>query len=202
MGRYIKKNEKAFYILAPRIVRKEQEEENQENPETRCEKHICVGFFPIPVFAVEQTQGAKLEYKKIELPDFPLIENAKAWGIDVKGIAFQGKFFGYYQSGEKEKIRLDSPSEKVFFHELSHSVHAKIIGKLDPGQNPKQEIVAELAAQVLAQLVGTEMESSIGNSYEYIQKYATLAKKDVGVACLSVVADVEKILKLILDQRS
>lgn len=102
---------------------------------------------------------------------------------------------GQYRDSVAEEIWLATPSEKTFFHELSHAAHKRVKGKLVNGQNPKQEIVAELSAQVLAQLVGTKLESTVGNSYKYIEGYA---KKDVGKACLAVISDVEKVLKLIL----
>lgn len=197
MNRHVKPKEKAFYILGPRMVKKESEdaEGNQED------QYVLAGFIPIPVFAVEQTEGEELSYEKIELPEFPLMDKAREWRIDVKGIAFQGRFLGYYQDGcKKEEIRLATPHEKTFFHELAHAAHKRVVGNLQPGQNPKQEIVAELAAQTLAQLVGTEMESTIGNSYKYIKKYADILGKDIGLICLGVLADTEKVLQLILSE--
>jgi hypothetical protein len=59
-------------------------------------------------------------------------------------------------------------------------------------------LLAELAAQTLAQIVGTELNSTLGNSYAYIERYASQIKKDVGRACLSVLSEVEKVLNLIL----
>jgi len=195
-GRYIKKGAKAFYILAPRLIKKEKpeavEEENQR-------QYFCAGFLPIPVFSVESTDGEELNYEKLELPTLPLMEKAKEWGIEVKGVAFQGGYYGYYSPTKYEKIRLASPHEIVFFHELAHAAHSRVIGQLKNGQNPQQEIVAELSAQVLAEMVGTQMESTLGNSYQYIKNYADKMKKDVGLACVSVISDVEKVLKLILN---
>jgi hypothetical protein len=59
--------------------------------------------------------------------------------------------------------------------------------------------VAELTAQTLCQMVGKEMESTLGNSYEYISEYARKMNKSIERACLSVISDVEKVLKLILE---
>lgn len=192
VGRNVCMGQKAFYILAPRLVRKKQKEESDEK------EYTCTGFLTVPVFAVEQTEGEKLEYEKLELPDLPLMEKAQEWGIDVKPVAFQGGYMGRYRDGGTEEIRLATPSEKTFFHELSHAAHKRVKGFLVNGQNAKQEIVAELSAQVLANIVGTDIKNTTGNSYEYIKIYAQKIKKDVGKACLSVLADVEKVLKLIL----
>jgi len=190
-GRYVRKGQKALYILAPRLIRKKQKDEKPDDKKN----YICTGFLTVPVFAVEQTEGEKLDYEKLELPDLPLMEKAQEWGIDVKPIAFQGGYMGQYRIGENEEIRLATPNEKTFFHELSHAAHKRVKGYLANGQNPKQEIVAELSAQVLAQLVGTKTESTLGNTYKYIEGYA---KQDAGKACLAVISDVEKVLKLIL----
>jgi transcriptional regulator of met regulon len=50
----------------------------------------------------------------------------------------------------------------------------------------------------LAQLVGTQLDNTIGNSYEYISQYAQRLKKSVAIAVLSVVSEIEKVLDLIL----
>jgi len=44
------------------------------------------GFTCRPVFRLEDTDGEVLDYEKLELPDFPLIERAEEWGISVKAI--------------------------------------------------------------------------------------------------------------------
>ncbi len=196
VGRNIKKGSKAFYILAPRLCKKEAQEENkeEENPQ-----YICTGFLSIPIFAVEQTEGEPLQYEKLELPNLPLLEKAREWNIDVKSISFQGRAYGSYRSSAKEEIRLASPHENIFFHELAHAAHARVLGSLKTGQHPFQEIVAELSAQVLSEIVGTQTQSTLGNTYEYIQHYASKMKKDVSKACLSVVSDVEKVLEKILE---
>ena len=67
------------------------------------------------------------------------------------------------------------------------------------GQDSRQEIVAEFSAQVLCQMVGVSLESTIGNSYEYIRNYAEIRQVSLEKACLQAVADVEKCLKLILE---
>ncbi|WP_372364790.1 ArdC-like ssDNA-binding domain-containing protein [Candidatus Uabimicrobium sp. HlEnr_7] len=194
--RQVKKEEKAFYIFAPRKYKVKCKDDNGEENE----KYVLKGFSVVPVFTVEQTEGEILDYQQLELPRFPLLEKAQDWNIDVSAIGFSSDYYGYYQSsGEQEKIRLASPHEIVFFHELAHSSHRRVLGKLKNGQNEEQEIVAELSAQVLAQIVGTQIESTLGNSFLYIKSYAQRMGKDVGVACLSVLSQVEKVLHLILD---
>lgn len=198
-NRYVKKGSKAIYILAPWISKREsaRREEEEENPVHISQ--VLKGFLAIPVFKVEDTDGKDLDYQKLELPKLPLLDVAKSWGIDVAPVAYQGGWYGYYQQ-EKDVIRLATPSEKTFFHELSHAAHKRILKTLVNGQDWKQEIVAELSAQTLCHVFGMNGENTTGNSYEYISFYAEKAKKDVGVVCVSVLGDVEKVLNLIVGE--
>lgn len=195
--RIVNKGEKAFHIFAPRKTKIKEEINGEE-----MEKYVITGFTVIPVFALEQTDGKPIDYQALELPKFPLIEKALEWNIDVSAVPGQKDYYGcYLSSRNQEKIRLASPDEVVFFHEISHASHKRVIGKLEDGQHAEQEIVAELSAQVLAQMVGTQVESTLGNSYNYIKSYSDKTGKDIGLACLSVLSQVEKVLHLILDVR-
>ncbi|HAB54763.1 MAG TPA: antirestriction protein, partial [Ignavibacteriales bacterium] len=67
--RYVKKGEKATNILVP-WIRKDKDEQTNE------EKSFLAGFITASVFAVEQTDGEPLDYQKLELPPFPLMDRA------------------------------------------------------------------------------------------------------------------------------
>ena len=192
-GRNVKKSSKAFYILAPNFRK-------TENQKTGKEENILIGFSARAVFKVEDTEGKPLEYEQIELPKLPLIERAENWKISVKAVPGNYSYYGYYSPKRKE-ICLASPEEIHFFHELAHSAHEKVLGKLTPGQNPFQEIVAELSAQALCCIVGKSTKKTIGNSYKYIERYAEKMKMSVYTACLRVMNDTEKVLNLILNTK-
>jgi hypothetical protein len=187
-NRYVKKGAKAFYILVPCHYKKEVEGE---------EKQILGGFKCSAVFRYEDTDGEELTYLKLELPEFPLIEKAQAWGVSVKAIPGNYKYYGYYSS-DRQEIALASQDEGVFFHELSHAAHEKLTGGLKRGQDPLQEIVAELAAQALCRLVGKQAHNTLGSSYQYIEKYAEKIQLTPLTACLKALNEVEKVLTLIL----
>jgi len=187
-NRYVKKGSKAFHIIVPFI--KKYEDDNEE-------KLVLRGFGTKPVFRLEDTDGGPLEYEKIEVPDLPLIERAHQWGIAVKAVPGNFHYYGYYAPGQKE-IAIASSNECVFFHELAHFAHHIVKGNIQAGQDPLQEIVAELSAQALARMVGKSAENTIGNSYRYIQKYAEKLKLDAHEACLKVIADTERVLELII----
>jgi antirestriction protein ArdC len=95
---------------------------------------------------------------------------------------------------DKKEIVLASKEEVTFFHELSHVAHEKVKGELKGGQDPFQEITAELSAAVLCRLVGKSGEKYLGLNYKYIETYAQRVKKSAHSACLSVMSDTEKVL--------
>lgn len=188
-NRYVKRGSKAFHILVPYI--KKVEVEGGE------EKDAIYGFGCKPVFRVEDTGGEPLDYEELNVPDLPLIEKAEEWGITVKAIPGNFRFQGYYSSQRKE-IALATEEECVFFHELAHCAHDKVKGGLKGGQDPLQEIVAELSAQALCRIVGKSGSRYLGNSFRYIEGYAQKIKASPYSACLKVMSETEKVLNLIL----
>ena len=187
VNRHVKKGAKAVHILVP--VFKKADDSSEDNK-------ILTGFTAKPVFRVEDTVGEPLEYEQIELPELPLLDRAKEWGLNVKAIPGSPSGYGYYNPVKKE-IGLATPDELTLFHEMAHHADKLIKGKLNKGQDPLQEVTAELAAAILCQLVGKQSDS-LGNSYKYISGYAVKLKMSAHSACLRVMADTEKILKLIL----
>lgn len=194
VNRHVKKGSKAIYILVP-CFKKQQDEETEE------EQQVLTFFKAMPVFRVEDTDGDPLDYQDIELPDLPFIERANGWGIDVKAVPGNYRYYGYF-SPQRQEIALATPSEKTFFHELSHAADHIIKGELKPGQDPFQEITAELSAQALCRIAGKSIEDTTGNSFRYIKHYAQKVKISPEKACLKVLADCEKILNLILHGRA
>ena len=190
VNRYVKKGSRGFYILVPHIRK-------VENKDTGEEKETLVGFLSRAVFRYEDTDGAPIIHEEPELADLPLIERAGEWGISVKAIPGGYHYSGYYSS-KNHLIALATKEECVFFHELAHCAHEKLLGKLNKGQNPTQEIVAELAAQALCRIVGKTGDRHIGNSYQYIGVYAERLNESPHAACLKVMSDAEKVLTLIL----
>jgi len=188
-GRFVKPGSKAFFILVPFIKKVDGEQGG--------EKEILIGFGCRPVFRVEDTDGKELEYENMELPDLPFLERAQEWGLSVRAIPGNYQYYGYYSLDRKE-ISLATSEEIVFFHELSHVAHEKVNGSLKRGQDPLQEIVAELSAAALCKLVGKQGNDSFGNSYRYIEKYSEKVEMSPYKACLKVMAETEKVLNLIL----
>ena len=192
-GRYVKQGTKSFTILAPRLVKKPAEGEEEA-------VSILAGFLAVPVFRVEDTDGQPLDYQNIELPELPLMEVAREWGISLRAIPGNYRYLGYF-SQDRREIGLASKEEAVFFHELAHAAHQRILGDLKKGQDWRQEVVAELAAAALCRIVG-KGSAHLGSSYRYIEKYAKSAKLTPWQGCLKVLSETEKVLNLILGWES
>jgi len=190
-NRMIKKGSKALYILVP-CFRKVEDEETGEDTE------VLRYFKTAPVFRMEDTDGEPLDYHQLELPELPFLKRAQEWGISVKAIPGNFRYYGYYSAARKE-IALATSEEITFFHELSHAAHEKTNGKLKKGQDPLQEIVAELSAQALFRIAGKQARDTLGNSYKYIEKYAEKLKITPYTACLKVLSETEKVLNIILN---
>ena len=188
VNRFVKKGAKAIYILVPIIKKKKEKDE---------EKTVLYGFKTAAVFKVEDTEGEPLDYEQQELSELPLMEKAKSWGISVKAVPGNYRYFGYYNKARQE-IGLASQDECVFFHELTHSADNRL-NTLKSGQDPLQEIVAELGAGALCHLAGKSGSKYLGNSYQYIFNYADKLNLSPYQACLKVLSRTEKALNLILN---
>ena len=192
-GRKIKKGAKAFHILGPKA--RTITETNEDGME--AEKVIVAGFFAIAVFRAEDTDGEPLPYEPASPP--PLADVAEKFGLSVSYQTFAGRVYGYYQ-GDARKIVLATHDVRVFFHELAHAAHHRIEGELQGGQNPSQEIIAELTAATLAQMYCPQ--ANLGFSYAYVKDYAKQSNKSIERACLGVINTVGKVLNHILATRS
>lgn len=189
-NRHVVKGAHAIFILVP-CFRKEIDDSGEE-------KEVLAFFRAAPVFRVEDTEGEPLPESNPELPEFPLLDRAREWGISVKVIPGDYLEMGCFMMQRRE-IVLATPEESVFFHELAHAAHEMVKGSLTPGQDPLQEIVAELSAQALCRLAGRDAKDTLGNSYRYIGHYAEKLKITPHAACLRVLAETEKVLKTILN---
>lgn len=164
VDRHVKQGVRAFYILAPLIKK-------FKNPETGEDEPKIYGFKGVPVFRVEDTEGAALPEDNFEL-SIPCAFDGiiDELGIEVGATSFNGSTFGYF-APKRNLIKLASPDISVFLHELSHAVDHSVNGKLKNGQNPNQEVVADFSAAVIGRLLGYDIP--LGNVKEYLEHYAT-----------------------------
>jgi hypothetical protein len=203
VGRKVKKGAKAFYILAP--VKRSFEQENEEGEkETRT---ILRGFRTLPVFGIEQTEVVDAEKweasqgESEELKSFvdalPFVEVAKSWGLDV-GVCNAGRFLGVYRRGSEIKVGVKNLA--TWAHELCHAADDKAGNlKLCIGQDPENEIVAELGGAILLSLIGEHKAADLGGAWEYIKHYSDGEKeKALHLACKLIKRTCEAV-QLIID---
>jgi hypothetical protein len=192
VGRFVNKDVKAFHILAPTIISVQTKEFDEEG-KPKIEERL-IGFHTVPVFRAEDTNGNELEqYKPKTIP--PLFQVAQYWKIKIEYEKLDRAYGCYTPSSNT--ITLASEEVKVFFHELSHKAHELIDGKLNSGQRPDQEAIADLSACVLARLYGFNYDAE---TWHYLASYAeSKSPEAVGRLCFSVLAKVQKVVELILN---
>ena len=201
-GRYVKKGAKAFYILAPVTKKVEDRRVDPETGEETVEvRTIILGFRAVAVFRYEDTDGAPLErpdYRPPVLP--PLAHVAERWGIRVRYVPGGGPWYGYYTWGEHgEEIVLASHDEDTWFHELAHAAHRRVLGgQLVRGQDPRQEMVAGLAAAILAELYGMRLQ--VRRNVEYAKEYADRDPVRALRAILGTLDEAERVVQYILNE--
>jgi antirestriction protein ArdC len=188
--RHVKKGEKASYILVPWI----KKDKSADGIDTT----LLAGFVTGAVFAIEQTEGEPVDYQKIQLPKLPLMERAIELGVNVAAIPGNRNNLGYY-SPNKKIIALASPEECVWLHELTHLADDKVNG-IKGGQDPIQEITAELGSLALCNILGLDGSKHLGNHYRYIERYAKELDISPYSAVLKVISNTEKILKFLLKE--
>jgi len=188
-GRWVKKGERAAYILVPRTIKKTTERDGEKE-----EFRVIAGFLTAAVFADTQTEGdtplPDSDLMPKELP--PLSDVAKRLGIKVNYTITPPDRLGDCDS-EGQNINIGTDDVKTFFHEIAHAAHARINGGTLKGNDTvKLETVAEFTATVLMEMYGYGDRS--GNCWRYIQMYAN----DPITAVTKALADIEKVLDLLL----
>lgn len=185
VGRHVKKGARAFYILAPltrKITKKDVDPDTGEEVERTFVQ--VYGFKAIPVFRVEDTEGAPITYPNYAPPTPPPLQAvAAAWGYTVTYGPGDGQCFGWTNAAIK-RIHLMTEEPGTFWHELGHAADARH-HDLKGGQQPDEEIVAETVAAVLALTHGQDL-GRLGYTRAYIEGYAQAAKKSPTAAIMGL----------------
>jgi hypothetical protein len=146
----------------------------------------------------EYTGENPLHHEPINLSELPLMEKAGEWGLVVKIAPGLRKRLGHYDKDRRE-ILLVSPDAKVFFHELAHVAMERLGGTITHTQLQWEEIMVELTAVALHELVLKKPDERLSDSYSHIFLNAVVLDKTPLEACLEVFSETEQIIKLILE---
>lgn len=198
LGRHVKRGEHAFHILAPRIVRaKEDDEERgvkEGDPRT-------VGYLAVPVFGYLQTEGEPLSGAE-DAPEFvdrlPLVEVARAWGLSVSLYSFEDApdRLGYFTPGQG--IALGTENLSTWAHELVHAADHRL-GQL-VSRTLEAEVVAEFGGAILLECLGYTAESDRGGAYEYLRRHCERHKRSLLGACTELLERTCGCVALLLDE--
>jgi hypothetical protein len=218
VGRAVRKGAHAIHILAPLYVKvkgadKEDPKADDDNDKGGAPK-ILYGFKSVPVFRVEDTEvkdaelwaaaDAKNASARAEQAQFvnnlPLVEVARAWGLEVKGFGGEGSsWLGAYSSAGY--IEVGTKNLSTWAHELVHAADDRA-GNLTKGRGQKMdnEVVAEFGGAVLLRMLGLEVEADTGGAYEYCLRYCGGDRDQLFVAVRSLINRTVRALDLIIEE--
>jgi hypothetical protein len=146
----------------------------------------------------EYTGENPLHHEPVNLSELPLMEKAGEWGISVKMVSFSRcKCPGHYDKGRQE-IQLVSADSKTFLHGLAHAALERLSDPTTHTQPQLQEIIAELAAAALHQIIVKTPDEKLSNSYSLILFNAGALDKTPLEACLEVFSETVEIIKYLL----
>lgn len=193
VGRHVVKGAKAIWILAP-MTRKIRETD-AETGETR-ERVIVTGFKGIPVFRVEDTDGAELPAAQAYRPTvaMPLQDVATAWGYRITyGPARDGSCYAWTNHGSRE-IHMMTEDPATFLHELGHAADERHYPRTPDmrGQQADREMTAEMTGAVLALMLGLPVDGRTAWSRSYVEGYAHAAKKSLAAGMMAMLTRVQK----------
>jgi len=159
--RWVRKGERAIWILAPAIFPVDGKGDQTEDEETKVVRY----FFPVPVFDYSQTDGQQLLIGNTRVSgngDVDIEAVAAAFGVPVE--YSQGVADGHTDGKKIVISKRESKAQEAaaFFHELAH-VLLDHLGSRKRGKGPGQdieELEAESTAFLVSSCLGIENEGS------------------------------------------
>jgi len=193
-GGHIKKGSESEMVVFWKIYQKEEKSKNGEV----VKKAIPILRY-IPVFHISQVEGVE-PLKAEELHQTEPIEEAErimADYIQREGIKLEKeKSNEAYYSPSLDKVHLPlieqfpevAEAYSTYFHELTHSTgHSSRLNRFAGGSGSaafgtetysKEELVAEIGAATILNMLGIETKHSFRNSAAYIQNWLQVLKND------------------------
>lgn len=193
-NRVVMKGQHSYAFIITPFFRKDKETDD---------KYLS-GFGAASVFNADQTEGHPIETGEDErqkvVAQFNYLEVAKKLGIRVMTGPGNGRYYGSFSSTHNI-IKLCTPDEATFYHELAHAVDNHLMIKsggkgLKGGQHIDQEVVAQFTANVLAYMNDKEIETTTAYTKQYITGYAG---KDAQKMVMSLIHRIEKIIQFVLE---
>lgn len=195
-GGKIRKGEKSEIVVFWKfqIVEEENEDGEKEEKKEKKEKKIPILKY-YNVFHISQVEGVTV--KEEELPEVEPIESAekiKREYVEREHIrileyttneAFYSPAGDFIQVPERGQYRDVNEFYSTLYHEMVHSTgHKSRLNRLERDAHfgneiySKEELVAELGAAFLMNLLGIETKKTFRNSTAYIQNWIQVLKND------------------------
>ena len=213
LGRSVARGQKALTILAPRFAPKGAKDVEAIGPSNEDGQKL-VGFKPLSVFALEQTEGPELPAPRVE-QDLQTPEGF-AWGVkqlqqvatslpEVGGIEFRPRLLGdparargwYVPSSRHIVVVTGEASDAMNFRTLVHEVaHALLHPKGDHHSTPEREVEAESTAFVVCHALGLDTSDV---SFPYVAEWAhgTEAVKQLASTGQRILGAATKLLEVL-----
>jgi hypothetical protein len=198
VGRHVKKGEHAFHILAPRITKAKEDNEDRGVKEG---DPITLGFLAVPVFGYLQTEGEPLSGVE-DTPEFvdglPLVAVARAWGLSVSLYSIEDApdRLGYFTPGRG--IALGTENLSTWAHELVHAADHRL-GNL-VARSLDAEVVAEFGGAILLECLGYTAESDRGGAYGYLKRHCKETQRSLLGVCTELLDRTCGCIALLLDE--
>ncbi len=209
VGRHVVKGNHCHSWIVNPLVTKKAKAQASDPDETYVR-----GFRTTPVYDVSQTDGEPMpdqEENRARLDAFPLVDVARAWGIEVATYdGLPGLIRGSYNQRVREgvvigqKITIGVENPNTFLHELMHAADARAGGlPLVNQEGPAKvltEAVAQLGASVLAHLVNLPDIADEGKTWAYISSYAKEVKLDPHAVCAKAISRLDAAIQQITEE--
>lgn len=145
--------------------------------------------------------------------DSRINDYANKEGVVIEEV--QGSNRAYYSPGE-DKVVVPNKNQfesidsfyMTLLHELVHSTgHSKRLNRFEPGTSfgdhsySKEELVAEIGANLIAGKLGIDIDQNMDNSVAYIQGWLSVLKNDKNFITVAM-QEAQKAADLILDEES
>lgn len=145
----------------------------------------------------EPTDGKQSTQEPVNLSEFPLIEKSNEWRVTVRTDKRMCKCHGQYDETWRE-IQLVSADLKSFLHGLAHVAIEKLGESITHDSGQWHEIISELAAAALYEIIMNRPDDRLCYSYLFIRSNAAALGRTTLDACLEVFAETEEIIEFIL----
>lgn len=123
-------------------------------------------------------------------------DKARLWDIKIRTVKKNKNYIARYFP-KKNHIHLTTTSKLVFLHELVHACDIKFM--ISYGQDPSNDIIAEMAAQTLFSMLRGKTRN-FKRSCRYIEVLASPLDQQPFEACLEGKEDAEILISLVLSQ--